>query len=504
MHSAILTPALQPVAVSPYAKLPGSLWAVFGLGALLGLMTANPWLTAAAILVLPVFMTLLWRQGETPVLLFAVSFQWLQVTAKVFNANMFGISVGELSKYSATDGSMERAIWMGLLGLVTLAIGMRLGMWKLKETMAWKAQSEAAFFSPERAFVLYLMMAVISEVLGEMAWSFGGLAQQIQALLSLKWVFFFVLGYVVLSRRERYPYFFAAVLIEFIRGIGFFSGFKTVLFFTLIIIFTVRYRLRPGTIISSTFILAALLIFGAAWTSIKPEFREFLNQGTQAQSVVVTQGEQFEKLGELIGQLSAEDVMLGIEPLFQRIAYVDYFALAMDYVPAYHPHEEGQVWLSSIRHVFTPRVFFPDKPQLLSDSELTMRYTGLQLASDAQGTSISIGYMGESYVDFGPYGMFFPVLLLGLFWGFMYYFFMSRAKSTVLGYAFATALLISAYQFEMASIKLLGGVTMKFIVLALVLHFLQDRLSTWLQKRPEPVPRSVRHLADGAAPAPTP
>src|SRR5690606_14122846 len=121
-----------PAEESPYVKLPGALWALFGFGALLGLMTANPWLTAAAILLLPVFMALLWRQGETPVLLFAVSYQWLQVTSKVFHANVFGVSIGELAKYSATDGSVERAVWVGLLGLVVLAVGMRLGMRKLK------------------------------------------------------------------------------------------------------------------------------------------------------------------------------------------------------------------------------------------------------------------------------------------------------------------------------------------------------------------------------------
>ncbi len=497
--SSAVLPA-PPAEGSPYVRLPTSIWFIFGSGAVLGLTTANPWLTAAALLLLPVFISLLWRQGETPVLLFAVGYQWLQVTAKVFHADVLGVPVSGLSKYAVGDlPSVEVAVWLSLLGLLVLAVGMRVGMRRLKSMHTAGVGLEAASFSPERAFMLYLGGAVFSEVVREFAWVIGGLAQPLLALSAVKWVFFFVLGYVVLRRRERYPYFVAAVLIEFIGGIGFFSGFKTVLFVTLLVLFTVRYTLRPSTIISSTFILAALLVFGAAWTSVKSEYRAFLNQGTRTQSVVVSQGEQLEKLGEMLGQLTAEDISLAMEPLFERIAYVDYLALTLDYVPQYRPHEGGHVWLGSIRHVFMPRILFPSKPNLTSDSELTMRYTGLYLASDAEGTSISIGYMGESYVDFGPYGMFVPIFLLGLFWGTMYYFFMTKARFTILGYAFATALLLNAYQFEMASIKLLGGVLIRFIVLALVIHYFEARIAMWLQGRAAPVRAPRRVVADQPA-----
>jgi hypothetical protein len=468
----------------PYASLPASLWGAFGALALLGLLTANPLLTATSIMLLPVFMTLLWRPGETPVLLFAVSFQWLQVTAKVFHANVLGIDVTELSEYALVDlPSIERAVWLGLIGLVVLAAGMRLGMWKLSAGNRERAQTEADWFSPDRAFILYLILAAVDAVLEAYVWSFGGLVQVIRAALGIKWVAFFILGYVVLKRRERYPFFLIAVLIEFVGGIGFFSGFKTVIFVTLIIAFTVRYQLKPGVIALATVLLAFLLLLGVGWTSIKMEYRAYLNQGTGQQTVAVSPADQFQKLGELVGELDGHDLGESVGQLFGRIAYVDYLALVLDYVPSYTPHEEGGVWGKSVMHVLTPRALFPDKPPLPSDSELTMQYTGLHLASDSQGTSISIGYMGESYVDFGPYGMFIPVFILGVMWGLMYTFFVSRARYAIIGYGFATALLLNAYQFEMASIKLLGGVLMKFMVLALVMYLAERYVGRWLQRR---------------------
>ncbi len=477
-NAAVMVPEVR----SPFATLPPALWGLFGAGALLGLTTANPGLTATAVLLLPFFMVLLWRPGETPILLFAISFQWLQVTAKVFHANVLGIDVTLLSEY-AVGGlpSVERAVWLGLIGLVVLAVGMHLGMRKLKAASEEQAFAEVLSFSTDRAFVFYLVCTAAASLMAGAIWNVGGFVQVLRAALGIKWVGFFVLGYLVLKREERYPLFIIAVLIEFISGIGFFSGFKTVLFVTLIVVFTVRYRLKPGTIATGLVLLVVLLILGAGWTSIKTEYRDYLNQGSHTQTTVVSRSDQFNKLAEMVGDLDGTDISYSMGQLFGRIAYVDYFALVMDYVPAYAPHEDGQLWKDAIMHVLVPRAFFPDKPPLTPDSEVTMRYTGLHLASEEEGTSISIGYMGESYVDFGPVGMFAPVFILGLLWGVMYYYLVSRARFTITGYAFATAILINAYQFEMTGIKMLGGVMMKFLVLALIMRFTEKYIIGFLQ-----------------------
>ena len=321
----------------------------------------------------------------------------------------------------------------------------------------------------------------------------------VRAAIGIKWVGFYLFGYLVLKRQEGYLFLVAAIAIEFIGGIGFFSGFKTVIFVTLILIFTVRSKLRVGTVASGLVLLAALVVFGAGWTSIKGEYRAYLNQGTDAQSTLVSQSEQFAKLVQLVGELGWYDISLGVGDLFARISYVDYFALSMDYVPEVLPHEGGELWKQAVMHTLMPRILFPDKPLATSDSETTMRYTGLYLAGQAEGTSISIGYMGESYIDFGPYGMFVPIFLLGALWGLMYSYLLSRSRYTIVGYAFATALLVGAYQFEMTGIKLLGGMVMGFLVLALILHFTEKHVGAWLETGAQGVGVPVRRIAyDGA------
>lgn len=74
------------------------------------------------------------------------------------------------------------------------------------------------------------------------------------------------------------------------------------------------------------------------------------------------------------------------------------------------------------------------------------------------GTSIGIGYMAESYADFGFPGMLFPVLLLGAFMGRIYQVAIWNRHSALLGTAIGTAMLFSVLgSFATSNSKILGG-----------------------------------------------
>ncbi|MEP6919459.1 MAG: hypothetical protein ABJC89_27705, partial [Acidobacteriota bacterium] len=103
-----------------------------------------------------------------------------------------------------------------------------------------------------------------------------------------------------------------------------------------------------------------------------------------------------------------------------RMWPVYYPALAVARVPAVIPHTNGAILSSALRHVTMPRVFFPDKGELMSDSEMVRRYSGVMVAGAESGTSIAFGYAGESYLDFGLPWMFLPVFAFGLFMGLAY------------------------------------------------------------------------------------
>jgi hypothetical protein len=79
------------------------------IGAAVGYLTPNPLLTSASILALLLLMKLLWRAGEPPVLLFAAWFQWMQITTRVFNADLHGMGVLDLSPSPSVLSLLPRA-----------------------------------------------------------------------------------------------------------------------------------------------------------------------------------------------------------------------------------------------------------------------------------------------------------------------------------------------------------------------------------------------------------
>ena len=84
------------------------------------------------------------------------------------------------------------------------------------------------------------------------AWATPGLAQLLLAVAGLKWAFFFMLGYAALPRAVGGGvYFAAAFVIELALGFGgYFSDFKTVIFFTLFAAYASGVRVsatQPGS-----------------------------------------------------------------------------------------------------------------------------------------------------------------------------------------------------------------------------------------------------------------
>lgn len=484
----------DPVTGSAY-NVPGlGLIGLFLIAAGLGAFSANPALTAAAILTLPIFMALLWRRGEPPVLLFAVGFQWVQVTTKVFQANSYGITAAELTG----KPSIDLVVGLSLLGLLIMAVAMRLMLRRLGEARIAQAKRELKAIRPARAFWFYVIATLASEAVSAFAWSVSGLVQQFIALAEIRWIGLFLFAYVALAQKKMRLVLLVAVAFEIIGGVGFFSEFKTPIFVLLIALGTVRYDVRPSVAALATVLIGVLFYAGAAWTAVKDEYRQFLNDATRSQNQVVTQSEAVLGLYTRLAALSHAQVMEATHALYDRLAYIEFFAAVTEFVPAGRPHGKGEIWRASVMHVFMPRLFFPSKPRLPSDSELTMAWTGYQLASDAEGTSISIGYMGESYADFGVPFMFVPVFLIGLLWGGIYVWFIRRSPHVLIGFAFAAAMLIGAYQFEMASIKLVGGTLNKFIVFALLMRFAGLPMAKWLSGEKKNDEDSVAPAAAGA------
>ena len=124
-----------------------------------------------------------------------------------------------------------------------------------------------------------------------------------------------------------------------------------------------------------------------------------------------------------------------------------------------------------------PRILFPNK-SAVNDSTLTNHYTGLEMAGYQQGTSISMGYMADAYIDFGPFLMFVLIAALGLFLGYFYRWLLVRpGAEAVLGSVLAPFALMQANDLGTSVLKLIPALILSIIPCWAVLKVLGKRLS---------------------------
>ena len=445
----------------------------------LSIFSANPVLSVFSLSVIIFLTKLLWRKGEPPVLLFIVLIQWMQASTKIFHANFYNFSL----EYFSSIKYIQEAIILSLIGILVLGIAMYFSVRGLKHINFISIYEAAGKINVNKLFRLYFLTLIGVLILGYVRSLLPALSQIIFTIQNVKWIVIYILLFTVLIKRTKYHYIFIVMGIELLIGFtSYFAGFKTIFFYLLIAMTTVKYQMRLRSMMPITLALSSMVFFMIVWTSIKTDYRNFMSKGQRAQIIAVSPTEQLNQVSTLVSDLDRKQLTVAIDKTLQRISYVDYFGHSLEYVPKIRDHENGKIWSTALQHIMIPRFLNPSKDVLPSDSELTMEYTGLRLASLAQGSSISIGYMGESYIDFGRFGMFIPIFILGILWGKFYKYFITHSKVKVIGFAFAVAVLINAYQLEMNSTKLLGSMIMQFIVLAILFKIFEVRLYRWLIK----------------------
>jgi hypothetical protein len=459
----------------------------------LAMISANPLLTVGSVVVGVLVVRLLWRPGEPAILLFMVGFQWLQVATRIFEADVLGIPVAELTADGLT--SLDETIWLSLLALLALALGLRLGAGPKRHASSDEIRLEVAELSAVRVLVAYLVLAVLGQLFEAVAWEYLPLTQILLALASLKTIPFVILACMVLIDGRGHRFLATALLIETVLGLsGYFADFKPVFYILIMIAMAARLRLTFRRMAIAGMVGVTLVVLSLFWTVVKSDYRAFINRGTNTQTVQVSRQDRFQFMRNAIGRATISDIVGAIQPAVARLGAVDLFAATVYYVPRITPHTNGQIWFGAIRHTLMPRLLFPNKPVLTNDSRSTRRFTGLAVAGENEGTSIGIGYVAESYVDFGRLGMWFPIFCLGFIWGWMYRALLRRRSHRVMAYGLAIICLLPVMFFETAATKQLGSGLSRLIVLSVVLALYERRW--WNAMRP-------RRRAVDAAPVPS-
>jgi len=456
------------------------LWTFCSLAAGLGLTTPNPAETFIGCLIWPILFWFLWRPGEPPVMLFACFFQAFQVFTPVVVANFAGETLDQSIKYQL---DMSTAFYLAALSIVVLAIGMKIGSGSASSQYLQDVDKNSRELNDVKLAVVYAIFLVISTFLQSIAFAYPAFTQLLLGIASFRWVIVFLIAWAGF-RYSRF--FFVAICttaLEIVIGFtGFFGEFRVVLFLMLIVYGGTNVRvsklMKPRVLI----LMSLLLALTVYWQGIKGDYRNFINQGTQTQEVQVSLGERLSFHLDSLGKFGSEEVGEGFESGLDRLGYIKFFAGSIKTVPSIIPYQDGRLWSEAFANL-APRFLFPDKP-VIEDSRRTNIFSGFRVAGAEQGASASIGYVGESYIDFGIPIMYAPIFALGFFWGWIYRLLANTGSIPLLGQAGSSILILNvAVYFESSNLKILASAVISLLIYLVFLRFFGKFVWKWLTSK---------------------
>ena len=466
-----------------------------GVGVLLAMvspLSRDPIAFAAGGMVPALAMWLIGRPTMPAAVIYLVLWQWAQTFARILQTLADGESLGG----GLYGPNVERAYWYMLASVVTLALAFRLVLGRLP---APTPESRIAHtrWQPQDLVILYLGTSVLSIMARYAAGMSSALGQPMQALQYLKVLALFLMFTSVLMTGKGGKFVAIVFLFEVLSGFtGLLSDFKAVFIQFAIAALAVRIRWTAMMGIMSVVWLAVLVVLALFWTGVKGEYRQLATGSDESQSIRASLGD---RLGYLGGRALAADRIDWGESAYAlliRFAYVDIFASVIG-VQENSP-EQGTMrqWSDAISHVTQPRFLFPGKA-VLSDTEVYVRLAkGDPTEQMREGTSISVGYMAENFVDLGFPGMLAGIFVIGAFAAYVARYFMRLKlpwmvrEGTVLVFVYS----IARDGVEMSLPKMVGAITMFFLVFALLVKFGYPRVIAWLD-RPTPAPKEIRSRA---------
>lgn len=406
----------------------------------------------------------------------------VQIIASVFQVNYLGKDINGLSPENST------AIMLSLIGVTTLFIPILYVHNTLPKVTLQHFRKSGSSLSTEKSMYFYIAAFFVTSALSAVAFFFSGITQVIISLVKIKWLFFLLFGFLCIINNEKRKLFYLFVGIEIVIGFfSYFSEFKTVIYYLLILLASFIVSINFKNIMHATLIATGLILFALIWTSIKGEYRSFLNSGSGQQTVDVSRDDALNKLYVLSNDVDKSKLEGSINSFLDRIQYTFHFAKAIERVPALIPYQNGANWLDVLQFTTTPRFLNPDKPTIDNSVKAT-KYTGIRYAGAKKGVSFSLGYFAECYVDFGPWGMMIPLLLLGALYAKLYHYFVTSATSNLLiNYAVVGSFFMEFYAYEMDATYLTGRLFASILTYLVLIKFafpiIHDALRADIQKR---------------------
>ena len=432
---------------------------------------AVPWLV----------LQLIGKPGMPTGVVYILLFQWLQIFARVLQSMVDG----EAMAAGLFGPTVARAYWYMLASVVVIALALRFTLGNLKPPTNRDRMAHLEWRATD-IFTLYVLTLVLAVACRFAVQVVPGLDQPLDALSKMKIVLLFILFSNILMSGRNGNLLWATFAAEVLMGFGgLLSDFRGVFIYLAIAAVASRIPLRGTTIALGMLCAGFLLLLALFWSAVKMDYREFATGGMDSQALSVGLDERLGFLGDRIVSPDDIDWNQAAYQLLVRLAYTDIFGSVIGVQESSSEQVVMRQWQDAIDHVTRPRFLFPDKAAL-SDTEVYVRLARGNASEQIRlGTSISVGYMAENFVDLGFPGMLIGVFVIGALFGLVIRFFMrmqvpwALREGVVLGFAVSVTLT----GVEMSLPKIIGATVMFFLVYVLVARFGFPLLLRWLNGR---------------------
>ncbi|MEQ1553448.1 MAG: hypothetical protein ABL929_04665 [Ferruginibacter sp.] len=403
-------------------------------------------------------------------------YHFLQISAGVWQSNNLGNDINYRSD------STDYAILSSYVGLLFIFLPIIYYQNKIPKLSLSQLKKHADRISIDKTFKAYVVGFVAMNALTGIAFLVPSLTQIIFSLGNIKWFLFLLFGFQSILKNRKRKEFYIFCALEFVMGFySYFSDFKTIIFFIAILLLSLLTIIKINKMLIAFVTLILLFFAGVFWTSIKGEYRLFLNKGSKTQSVQVEKADALNKLIELSENQNASTFTGATENFLDRLQYTYHLAKTMDRVPKVIPYQYGANLGSTLAFVFTPRVLNPNKG-VYDASVRASKYTGIQYAGIKKGVSVSLGYFADGYIDFGYIGMYIPLLILGFIYGKSYFYFIKKSSNNyIFNFAVVGAIYLELFAFESDSIFLIGRLYVNLLIFFLLKIFFFPKIMAYIQ-----------------------
>jgi hypothetical protein len=369
------------------------------------------------------------------------------------------------------DSSLTAAMVVGVLGLLSMAIGrraaVRLGYAKRVEVQLMNS----AVFTPLRIRVL-LLLGIAVNLLGVPFYGTSLWNVSVTLLNTIPLAAFLWLVLAALSRKMRgVDWLLAAAffLTRIYLGASIGASLGTIAApFLLIGLAAISVRRRlPWQMVGV--VVCLVLFLQPSKTKVRkqlPHADENAEQTliTWVKTAAAGWAQVFSGDAPLESQLS---------PTLSRSSLLNMAGLIIDKTPSMVPYQHGAYYPLLIQNLI-PRVFWPNKPSVNAANQFFQVEYGLTDEGHLSDVSIACGFEAEGYMNFGWLG----VIGVGLFVGFIFAYYehaFFSAGSTLAATAVGLALVPGFLAVESQLVQYLGGIVQILVAAVIVFRDYRNR-----------------------------